>query len=262
MKAALRSELVKFRQAPYWVAAGGMVAFMVIALVITIGGAGEAPSDRGPAGVVLSTAQLAQADGLARSLGNAITFVGVVALTLVAISYGSEYGNGTIRNLLVRQPRRTRLFVGKSAAVLGFLALAIVVTSLIGAVAAPFLAPDDVDTSAWWTGTGLVATAGGAGNVIVATWGWACLGILIAMLLRSAPATIGVGVAYALPFEILLTVSAEDLTRWLPGQLFQALARGGTADVAHASALAGASAWAMAAVVVALMVFRWRDVPD
>ncbi|NDL57112.1 ABC transporter permease subunit [Phytoactinopolyspora mesophila] len=262
MIASLRSELVKLRQPAYWIGLAGMAAFMVIAMVISVSGAGDEASDRGPAGVVLSADQLAEADGLARSLGNSITFIGVVALTLVAVNIGTEYGQGTIRNMLVRQPHRARLFLGKLAAILGFLAAAVVAASAVGIAVAPVLVPDDVGAVDWWSASGLLATAGGVGNIIVATWGWACLGVLLAVVLRSAPATIGVGVAYALPFEILLTVAAEDVTRWLPGQLFQALAQGGTEAVSRAAALLGAVGWVAATVVVALIIFQRRDVPD
>ncbi|MEU4363340.1 ABC transporter permease [Promicromonospora sp. NPDC023987] len=258
---AFSSELIKLRQSTYWICAAAMAAFMAITMVIAVPGP-EVTSDRGPAGLVLSSEALTASDGLGRSLGNSITFIGIVTLTVVAINVGSEYNHGVIRNLLVRQPHRTRLFFGKITALMGYLTVAVVLASTCGAVLAELLAGSDVETGAWWTRAGLAASAGGMGNVVVATWGWAAFGIALAMLLRSAPATIGVGVAYALPVEILLVELSDDLSRWLPGQLFQSLARGGSESVDHTGALVGSLGWTAAATVLALLVFRYRDVPD
>jgi ABC-2 type transport system permease protein len=257
---AARSEFIKLRQPAYAVTATGMVAFMAVSMVISVGGAGDRPSERGPAGLVLSRAGLEAADGLGRSLGNSVTFLGIVALTIVAINVGGEYSHGTVRNLLVRQPRRARLLLGKTVTLLAYLAVAVVVTALVGVAVAAGVAAGDIDTGAWWSGPGVAATAAGAANLVVAVCGWGALGLLLAVLLRSAPATIGIGVAYALPFEILVGEVAPAAARWLPGQLLQALARGGTPEVDHAVALAGAGAWLVVAVGVALVVFRTRDV--
>jgi ABC-2 type transport system permease protein len=259
MVAAFLSELIKLRQRTYWLMAAVMIAFMAITLVISVSGAGDTPSDRGPAGLVLALHQLEAADGLGRSLGNAATFLGILAVTLTALNVGGEFDHGTLRNLLMRQPRRIRLFAGKSAALLSFLAAATVLTSLAGIVTAQLLA-SDLDTTAWRTGDGLTATARGVAGLTMAVLGWACLGILAAVVLRSAPIALGCTVAYALPVEILLTVVAGDRAGWLPGQLFQALARGGTPDVNLTTALLGSLAWAATAMVLAALIFRRRDV--
>ncbi|ACQ78626.1 conserved hypothetical protein [Beutenbergia cavernae DSM 12333] len=259
MSAAFGSEVVKLRQRTYWFALAAMLAFMAIAMVISVGDPGEVASDRGPAGLVLARQDLEAADGLARSLGNAVTFVGVVALAIVALNVGGEYGHGTIRNLLVRQPNRARLLLGKSAALLTFSAAAAVLVALVGIGVAQILARD-LDTAAWWSAQGRAASAAGVLAFAVATCGWAALGILFGFVLRSAPAAIGVGIGYALPVEILFGTMFPVAARWLPAQTFQALARGGTPDVDVALAAAGSVAWAVVAVLVALVVFRRRDV--
>lgn len=83
------------------------------------------------------------------------------------------------------------------------------------------------------------------------------------MVLRSAPAAIGVGVAYALPGEILVGEVSPDVARWLPGQLLQTLARGGVGGVDdHLTALVGAVMWLLLAITVAAVRFGTRDVPD
>ncbi|WP_117209245.1 ABC transporter permease subunit [Allorhizocola rhizosphaerae] len=261
MVAAFLSEMVKLRQRTYWLMAAVMVAFMAITMVMSISGAGDAPSDRGPAGLVLALQQLQASDGLGRSLGNAATFLGIVAVTLIALNVGGEYDHGTLRNLLVRQPRRIRLLGGKTAALMSFLAGTTIVTGLAGVGMAHLLA-SNVDTTAWQTRDGLTATTAGVAGLTAAVLGWASLGVLAGILLRSAAIAIGAAVAYALPVEILLTVVAGDVARWLPGQLFQALARGGTPDVNPTTALLGSAAWATAAMLLAALIFRHRDVTN
>lgn len=261
MVAAFLSEMVKLRQRSYWFMVAVMIAFMAVTIVMSVSGAGDVPSDRGPAGLVLAQHELEAANGLGRSLGNAATFLGILAVTLISLTVGGEYDHGTLRNLLIRQPRRIRLFTGKAAALMTFLAAATIITCLAGIATAQLLA-SDVDTTAWRTGTGLAATISGVANLTMAVLGWACLGILTTILLRSAPIALGVTIAYALPVEILLTVIAEDQARWLPGQLFQALARGGTADVDFTAALFGSLTWATLAIVLAALIFRRRDVTN
>lgn len=260
MIAATRSELIKLRQRTYLVGILGMVAFMLVSMLLSVTDADQTTSDRGPVGLVLSRDELAAADALGRSLGNAVTFIGITALTLVAISVGTEYGSGTIRNLLVRQPRRGRLLLGKTTALLAYAAVGVLAASVAGAAVAFPLAPgNDIDTGAWTTVEGLLATLGGAANLVVAVWGWAALGLLLAVLLRSAPAAIGIGVAYTLPFEIVLTIMFEDASRWLPGQILQALARGGSPKMTYTTALLASLTWIAAATTVTLAIFRSRD---
>ncbi len=260
---ALYSEITKLAQPTYWIAIAAMVAFMAITVVISVGSPGETNSHRGPAGLILSQSELQQPDGLARSLGNAVTFLGIVVLSIVGVNMGGEYRLGTIRNLVTRQPRRVRLLVGKLTALLAYLAVAVVITVLVAVpLARQLAARAGVDSSRWWSGDGVIALLGGTGSLIVAVWGWGSLALLLAIVLRSAPATIGVGVAYALPVEILVGEIWPAFARWLPGQLFQALARGGSPSLDHTDALIGSLTCLALATVLALAIFRARDIPE
>lgn len=255
---AFRSELVKLRQPAYLVDVAALIAFMLITLVISVADPGEAASDRGPAGLVLARGGLEAADGLARSLGNAATFLGIIVLSLVAVNVGGEYRLGTVRVLAVRMPHRGRLLLGKTAALFGYLAAAVIATVAVAAPAAQLIAGSDVDTSLWWSAPGLAALAAGTAKLVAAAWAWAALGTLLAVVLRSAPAAIGVGIAYILPVEILMVEVAPDVAEWLPGQLVVRLARGAEG----AAALVGTAAWTAAALAFAVAVFSARDVAD
>ncbi len=153
---------------------------------------------------------------------------------MFAISIAGEYSQGTLRNLLVRQPRRVRLLAGKLLALAGFTTIAIVAAEVVAVATAFALAPSqDVATTAWFTSAGWAALGTGFANLLLATLGWGLLGALLALLLRSPAPAVGVGLAYAIPFEELVTAAWSSGERWLPGQLLGVLADGGTATVTY-----------------------------
>jgi hypothetical protein len=82
-------------------------------------------------------------------------------------------------------------------------------------------------------------------------WPWCC----------AAPAAaVGVGLAYALPGELLVTAAWSDGARWLPGQLLDTLAQGGTAAVTYGWAGLLLALYAVVAVVSGTTLFTRRDV--
>ena len=142
-------------------------------------------------------------------------------------------------------------------------------------VTALIVAPgQDIATAAWFTSDGWAALGSGLGNLLLATLGWGLIGALLALLLRSPAAAVGVGLAYALPFELLVTSAWDAGVRWLPGQLLGTLASGGAATATYGRAallLAIYAAFAVAAgialvvylavvVIAATTLFARRDV--
>src|ERR671911_1073973 len=49
---------------------------------------------------------------ISNSIGGFPLFAGALALTLGAISVGSEYGWGTLKTMLIQRPRRLRIYAG------------------------------------------------------------------------------------------------------------------------------------------------------
>jgi ABC-2 type transport system permease protein len=185
----------------------------------------------------------------------------VVALSVFAMSIASEYSQGTLRNLLVRQPRRVRLLAGKLLALASFTTVAVAVAGVAAAGVALIIAPtQDISTSAWFTSAGWTALGAGLGNLLLATLGWGLLGALLALVLRAPAAAVGVGLAYALPGELLVTAAWADGARWLPGQLLDTLAQGGTAAVTYGWAWLLLALYAVVAVVAGTTLFTRRDV--
>jgi ABC-2 type transport system permease protein len=256
------SEWVKLRRPGMILGgAGTIVGFAILTIVLTLTTASATPTDQEGPGGGLTLAQLAASDGLASILASAATFIGVVALSVFATSIASEYSQGTLRNLLVRQPRRVRLLAGKLLALASFTALAVVVAGIAAVATALLVAPtQDVSTAAWFTSAGWTALAGGLGNLLVATFGWGLVGALLALVLRAPAAAVGVGLAWALPGELLVTAAWSDGARWLPGQLLDTLAQGGTAAVTYGWAGLLLALYGVVAVVAGTTLFARRDV--
>ena len=72
----------------------------VIVLYLLGGAPTQGPGGRVTAG--LTAVQVVASTGFATLTSISATFLGVVALALCAIAVGTEYGNGTLRNLIVQ----------------------------------------------------------------------------------------------------------------------------------------------------------------
>src|SRR5689334_18612926 len=155
--------------------------------------------------------------GLITVLGQARSFIIVVALIIVTTNLAAEWSQGTWRNLLVREPRRLRLLAGKMLAlllfVLGSMTLTLVASSvLILAVAHA----QGVQTAAWTSVAGLSAWFAFFGNEVLCLSGICLLGMLIAVLTRSTGMAVGVALAYVLVPEGIIAMVWQAGSRWFP----------------------------------------------
>jgi ABC-2 type transport system permease protein len=193
MLRAFRSEWLKLRRPGMALAAGVIVVLGTLSTAITIIAVQDTPARlAGPGGGRPTLHELAAADGLARTIERAATLLGVVALGIFAVAVATEYSQGTLRNLLVRQPRRLRLLAGKLLAVSVLVTIAVLVSvGTAAGVAFPVAAGRGLDTGAWTTATGLQALASGAGDLALATLGWGLLGAALGIVLRSPAPAVG-----------------------------------------------------------------------
>jgi ABC-2 type transport system permease protein len=99
-------------------------------------------------------------------------------------------------------------------------------------------------------------------NLFLALCVWGVLGLVIAVLTRSAAVAISIGVGYVLVFESLVKMVKGAPSDWLLGTTLGALASGGTAAVSYGTALALALAHVTLGLVLAGVVFVRRDVTD
>ena len=80
------------------------------------------------------------------------------------------------------------------------------------------------------------------------------------MIFRSAPLALGVGFAWAGPFENITVDSWDTGYRVLPGQVLGSLIQGGSAELAVGRAAVTAGLYALVAGVIALTLVSRRDV--
>jgi len=255
---AFRSEWVKLRRRTLLVST--YLALTAVSALFTILVFSRAGTPRGR-GDFISLQELAQPNGLARGLTRAAVLLGVVAFGIAAAQVAFEFSLGTLRQLLVRQPRRPVLLSGKGLAILTFLAGAVICSGIGGGVAAVVMAHvRGIPTTAWTSSAGIADTGHALGDVALAVTGYGVLGMLAGVILRSpAPAAV-VGFVYLLPFEGIFSAVVKGSDRWLPGQLLSAISEGGTGTVTFSHALGTATLYTVLAAALATLLFSKRDV--
>ena len=114
-----------------------------------------------------------------------VVFVGAVAV---------EFSRGTFRTMLLYEPRRTRLLAGKMAGLLLFAAVVLAAAEVITWVAARLFAPSqDVATGEWFSAAALGDGLTDYASVLYWVTGYALLGMMVAVLVRSVPLALGSG---------------------------------------------------------------------
>jgi len=91
---------------------------------------------------------------------------------------------------------------------------------------------------------------------------WGVLGLVIAVLTRSAAVAIAIGVGYVLVVESIIKMLEDVPSDWLLGTTLNAVASGGTPAVGFGTALALAAGYVIVGLVVAGLVYVRRDVTD
>lgn len=255
--AAFRSEWVKLKRRNLLIGTyvGLALAASLFAILLFV----QAPANGG--GDLPSLAQLAQPNGLIHGVNRAAVLLGIVAFGIAATQIASEYSLGTLRQLLVRQPRRPILLAGKCLAVLTFMLGAVVFSSFVATVAAFVMAhARHVPTAAWTSSAGVGDLTRALGDLLLATVGFTIFGLVVGLLFRSSVTAVIVGFAYLIPVEAVVTRIAPHTATWLPGQLLQAVAAGGLFPDGFAHSLILSAVYLVIAGVLATVVFVRKDV--
>jgi ABC-2 type transport system permease protein len=264
MVRAFLSELLKLRR--WSVLASGAVMIVATAGVAyktyhTITGGFTGP-EVGPLIAALPTTR-----GLVTIIITTQALIIVVALTIVTANLAAEWSQGTLRNLLVREPGRLRLLSGKMLALMLFVAICVTLTLLVSAAFVLVSAQSHgLSTAAWSSPQGIRIFLSFFGNELLCFAGISLFGMLIAVLTRSTGAAIGIGLAYVLG-EGLLPAAWPEGAQWLPIRLFNYLvgsnvpaAVGPNPPQGYPAALLAALLWMAAFVVVSAVVFRRQDI--
>jgi ABC-2 type transport system permease protein len=258
---SFQAELLKLRRRRVYIAASlGALLFALISTIAVVLNA-EPATPGGPPGRGAPTIDsLSTAGGIAESFSTGVSFLGILVLVMFVANFGGEFSQGTFRTLLMRQPHRMGLLAGKMGALLLFAALVLALAELLSIGIALALAPgQDIATSAWLTADGLGEAASAFGSALLGVTAWATLGAALAILLRSVPLALGIGVAWAGPFEHIVSDIWTAAYQWFPGLLLESWAVGGTAEASASRAALMLSIYVIVAGTAASLVFRRRD---
>lgn len=261
MNTIVKAELLRLmRRRTMAVAAGASVLFALVAVLAVFSSARTSgPSRTRQGGTTLAV--LAGRGGGTQAFAVGAAFAGFLIFVTVIALIAGEFSGGTFRALLLRDPHRLRLIVGKLAGFLiaaaAVIALAEVCTVALSLIVAP---TKDIATGGWFSLAGLGAGLRDYVTVLAGVTGWAVFGTTLAVVLRSVPLALGVGFAWAGPFENIVVDSWSGGNRFFPGQVLRALIEGGTAELGMGRALLTAAIYTGAAAGIGLFLVSRRDV--
>jgi len=265
MSAAIRAELVKLKR-PKMLAGvmGLMIALSLLATTLAFALTNSDASsfnEKRPGAVTLGLAELGKANGATRGFLIGAGFAGVVVMVTFAVSFASEFGTGTIRNLFLLDPRRLRVLGGKFLALMGFAAVGFAVAEVTSIATAAIVAGiRGIPMHEWTTLEGVRTAVAAYGSVMVAAIGWAILGTFVALVFRSVAVALAVAVAWVFPLENILHNSWSGADKLFPGLLLQGIGVGTGGAVSWTQAVLTWSAYAVVFLGIAALTLVKRDV--
>jgi ABC-2 type transport system permease protein len=262
MTRIIKAELLRLaRRRTLLITAAGSLLFSLVA-ALSVFASAEASgtglsSRRGGA----TLAALSGAGGGTEAFAIGASFVGFfVFVTFIALLAG-EFSGGTFRAVLLREPHRLRVIVGKLTGILLVAAAAVAFAEACTFALSLLIAPTkDVATTDWFSLRSLGEAGRDYATVLAGVAGWAIFGTTLAVIFRSTPIALGVGFAWAGPFENITVDSWDAGYRFFPGQVLGSLIRGGTVELAIGRALLTAALYAAIAATVTLVLVSRRDV--
>ena len=262
MTRLVQAELLRLlRRRTLLVLGAGSALFSVVATLTVFASArtpGVAPA-AGRGGTTLTA--LTGPGGGTEAFAVGASFLGFfVFVTFIALLAG-EFSGGTFRALLLRDPHRLRLIAGKLAGILLVAGAAVAVAEAGTFVASLIVAPTrDIPVADWFSLRSLGMAATDYATVYAGVAGWAVFGTTLAVIFRSTPLALGVGFAWAGPFENIVVDSWRAGYRVFPGQVLASLIRGGSTELGLGRSLLTAAVYTGVAAAVALALLRRRDV--
>lgn len=217
----LRAEsIVQLRRPASWLLLATAAALtLAFAYVIPYAGY-RGGSDTGPGGTV-DLADLLPGSFAGTALGGLPAFVGSLALIFGVLVVGSDYAWETWKTLLVQQPSRVAVLLGK-VGVLAVGALLLVLTVLACCAGASLVVAAVEDGATTLPPVTEVLRDLSAGWLIA--FMWTMLGGALGVALRGVALPVGIGLVWMLAVQNLITALAAPLLdwvdaaqQWLPG---------------------------------------------
>ena len=267
MIAAFRSELLLLNRFRTWAIAGLVtVAFSATAtavLIMTSEAASPTAISRPGSGTGIPLERLNGPGGATAAVSWSIYGFGfLLLLTAFASRIGNDFSKGTFRTALLQHPNRWSLIGGKMSALMSVAIAHFIIGLAIGALTATILAPSqNLDTSNWF---GIEALADAGAEIARMTgWalGWALIATTLAVVVRSVPLALGIGVFWFGPIENVIGDELDFAGRWFPGLLLQeVVSTAPNAAVSTSTAAITLAAYGLVAATGVAILFRRLDV--
>lgn len=240
-------------------ASAGLTGLVTSLLFLLI----DSPQGNSDRGNVISRELLQLPSGLTIGFSNAAGLLGIVALCVFAAQTAQEYTYGTLRNLLVRQPRRLQLLIGKYVSMASFAIVMVILAAVVSmSLAFGLSGKAKVETDAWVTSDALQEMAKTFGNVLLSVIAFGTVGMILGLLLRSPISAISLGVIWLLIVENILIAVKASLGRWMPGNLMSTIAVGGTDDVSYSHSITMIAIYLIVSTAIVITLFKRRDVSN
>jgi ABC-type transport system involved in multi-copper enzyme maturation permease subunit len=263
MISVFKSEWRKLRRPTLFLgtmlASAGLTGLVTSLLFLLI----DSPQGNSDRGNVISREILQLPSGLTIGFSNAAGLLGIVALCVFAAQTAQEYTYGTLRNLLVRQPRRLQLLIGKYVSMASFAIVMVILAAVISmSLAFGLSGKAKVETDAWVTADALQEMAKTFGNVLLSVIAFGTVGMILGLLLRSPISAISLGVIWLLIVENILIAVKGSLGKWMPGNLMSTIAVGGTDDVSYSHSITMIAIYLILSSAIVITLFKRRDVSN
>ena len=206
-------------------------------------------------------ADLAKFDGMTSSYNAVAAFMGFVALTVFASQTSQEYTFGTLRNLLVRQPSRTKLFVGKFLAMSSFAVFFVAFTFIVSVGTSIALAKyQHFNVHSWTSHAGLKEAGKLLLNSFIALIGYGSFGMSLGMILKSPMSAISASLLWFLVIEGIIGSVVKGANQWMPGTAMAVVSSGGMKDFPYDRALIVSAVYVAVFMGISGYLFHSRDV--
>jgi ABC-2 type transport system permease protein len=223
----------------------------------------DSPDGNGDRGRVITREMLALPGGSIHTFASIGGLLGTIVLCVFAAQTAQEYTYGTLRNLLVRQPRRLVLLAGKFAAMKTFALILVVINAVISIAISLYLSDRaKVSTDLWFTSDGWSAIGHTLVNVYISVVFYAVIGIALGILLKSPISSISIALVWILILENLIGAVKPSTLKWMPGNQFSIIAQGGSETITYSHALTLGTFFVFLALAISSFIFAKRDVAN
>lgn len=258
---SIRAELVKLTRTRLVLVTTLITAvFAVAGTAIVVFTAGPAEPSGG-ADNLFSIEALSTAGGGTAIFARISSMAAAFLLAVFVATVAGEFTRGTFRTMLLQQPARVRVLVGKMVAVVGFTVAVAVVGAAISWVTARLIAPDqDIDVSQWTSMDALTQAAEDVGRMALFVVGYGVFGTVVGVLARSIPIGVGAALVWSGPIENILGDTWTPSEELFPGLLLRQIVSPGSTSVGTTQALVTMAVYATVAIGIAGLALRRRDV--